>query len=403
MRRALSLTLLACSISFVSLGSRGFAQSSSLHGIDLTDLDRKAAPCDDFYEFANGTWRANNPIPASMTRWSRRWQAGETAKEKLHDILEAAAADKSAPKGSTTQLIGDYYGACMDESRANARGMDPIKPWFARIDAAHDMAALQPIMADLHDILVQVPFSFGSQPDPHKPSLVLADIGASGLSLPDRDYYLKPEPRFKEARDKYVEHVTNMFKLAGWDQKSAAAGCADQSWRWKRNSPRPHSTTLPCAIPRPSITTPHSRSCRPWLRTSTGPLTFQHKQIPTDVDMNVDQPKFMQEFDRQLQQTSLADWKVYLKWQLLEFSREFAFRAVRRGKFRLQRKVSERRDRDEAALEAVRGVRRPPARRPARTEVCGEIFSARRQSPHAGDGAQSACWPCATTSSAAPG
>ncbi len=106
MRTALSLTLLACSISFVSLG---FAQSSSLHGIDLSDLDRKAAPCDDFYEFANGTWRANNPIPASMTRWSRRWQSGETAKEKLHDILEAAAADKTAPKGSTTQLIGDCW------------------------------------------------------------------------------------------------------------------------------------------------------------------------------------------------------------------------------------------------------------------------------------------------------
>src|ERR1700719_4200276 len=114
MRRALSLMLLACSISFVALG---FAQSSSLHGIDLSDLDRKAATCDDFFEFANGTWRANNPIPASMTRWSKRWQAGESSKDKLREILEAASADKSAAQGSTEQIIGDYYGACMDESR----------------------------------------------------------------------------------------------------------------------------------------------------------------------------------------------------------------------------------------------------------------------------------------------
>src|SRR3984957_765876 len=212
MRRALSLMLLACSISFVALG---FAQSSALHGIDLTDLDRKAAPCVDFYEFANGTWRANNPIPASMTRWSRRWQAGETAKDGLHDIFEGAAADKNAAKGSTDQIIGDYYGACMDESRVNARGLDPIKPWFAKIDGARDIATLQPVIVEMHDILVQVPFGFGSQPDPHKPSLVLADIGAGGLSLPDRDYYLKPEARFKEAREKYVEHITTMFKLAG--------------------------------------------------------------------------------------------------------------------------------------------------------------------------------------------
>ena len=225
--RSLLVLLLSCAPFALS-------QTSSLHGIDLTDLDRKAEPCSDFFQFANGTWRANNPIPASMTRWSKRWQAGESSKDKLREILEAASADKNAPKGSTEQVIGDYYGACMDESRVNARGMDPIKPWFAKIDAAREMAALQQVMAEMHDILVTVPFALGSQQDPHKPSWVLADLGASGLGLPDRDYYLKPEPRFKEARDKYIEHVTAMFKLAGLDQKSAAAA-ARPSWPWRRS------------------------------------------------------------------------------------------------------------------------------------------------------------------------
>src|SRR5579871_4488105 len=109
--RALFLPLLTCLL----LASQ-FALSQALHSVYLDDLDRKAAPCDDFYQFANGTWRANNPIPASMSRWSRRWQAGEFAKDKLHDILEAAAAEKDAAKGSNDQIIGDYYGACMDES-----------------------------------------------------------------------------------------------------------------------------------------------------------------------------------------------------------------------------------------------------------------------------------------------
>ena len=123
--RALLVLLLSCAPFAAS-------QTSSLHGIDVADLDRKAEPCTDFYEFSNGTWRANNPIPASMTRWSKRWQAGESSKDKLREILEAASADKSAPQGSTEQIIGDYYGACMDESRVNARAMDPIKPWFAK-------------------------------------------------------------------------------------------------------------------------------------------------------------------------------------------------------------------------------------------------------------------------------
>jgi putative endopeptidase len=293
-----------------------FSQTA-LHSIYLDDLDRKAAPCDDFYEFANGTWRANNPIPASMTRWSRRWQAGESSKDKLHEILEAAAADKSAPKGSAEQIIGDYYGACMDEPRVNARGVEPLKPWFAKIDAAHDTAALQEVMADLHDILVNAPFAMGGQQDPHKPSWVLADFGASGLGLPDRDYYLKPEPRFKEAREKYVEHVAAMLKLAGWDAKSAAnAAQTVMSMETKFAEASLDNVAL-----RDPAATDHNTTfaqLQAMAPHADWAGYFKHKQLPTDVDTNVDQPKFMLEVDRQMQQTPLADWKVYLKWQLLD-------------------------------------------------------------------------------------
>jgi putative endopeptidase len=301
---------------FLSFSPLALSQTPTLHGIDLTDLDGKVEPCNDFYEFANGTWRANNPIPASMTRWSRRWQAGETSKDKLRDILESTAADKTAPPGSNTRLIGDYYGACMDESRVNARGMDPIKPWFAKIDASGNIAVLQQVMAEMHDILIQVPFAFGSQQDVHKPSWVLADLGASGLGLPDRDYYLKPEPRFQDAREKYVAHVTAMFKLAGWDQKSAAAAAqtimvmetklAEASLdnvALRDPAASDHNTTFAQL----QALAPHVD----WA------AYFKHKQISTDVDMNVDQPKFMQEVERQMQQTPLADWKIYLKWHLL--------------------------------------------------------------------------------------
>jgi endothelin-converting enzyme/putative endopeptidase len=300
----------------LTYGSVLFSQTSSLHGIDLGDLDRKAEPCTDFYEFANGTWRANNPIPASMTRWSKRWAAGESSKDKLREILETASADKNAPQGSTEQIIGDYYGACMDESRVNAGGMDPIKPWFAKIDAARDSAALQQVIAEMHAILVQVPFALGGQQDPHKPSWVLADLGAGGLGLPDRDYYLKPEPRFQQAREKYGEHVTAMFKLAGWDQKSAApAAQAIMSMETKLAEASLDNVALrdPSATDH-NTTFVQLQAMAPHIDWTS---YFKHKQIPTDVDMNVDQPKFMQEVDRQMQQTPLADWKVYLKWQLL--------------------------------------------------------------------------------------
>jgi endothelin-converting enzyme/putative endopeptidase len=302
--------------------SAAFAEAPPLRGIEVADLDRTVDPCVDFYAFANGTWRANNPIPASMTRWSRRWQAGETSKEKLRDLLEAAAKDAGAAKGSPERLIGDYYGACMDEPRVDARGFTPLKPWFARIDAVKDASGLQQVLIDLHDTGFPVPFAVSGQQDPHRPEHILADVGANGFAMPDRDYYLKPDDRFKEARDKYQAHVSAMLALAGWDKTAAANGArvvmAIEA-KYAENTLDNVTLRDPAATDH-NMTVAQLRDLAPHFDWAA---YFKHKQLPDDVDMNVDQPRYMQELDRQLQQTSLADWKIYLDWQVLNASAVF--------------------------------------------------------------------------------
>src|SRR5262245_60751514 len=156
------------------ISTAALAQAPTLHGVQTGDLQTSAQPCDDFFQYANGAWRAANPIPASMTRWSRRWQAGENAKDRLKEILEALPQQN--PAGSTEQLLSDYYGSCMDQTKVDALGAKPLAPWFAKIDAAKDMAALQAVIAELHDVQVTAPFAVNAQQDLHDPTYVLADV-----------------------------------------------------------------------------------------------------------------------------------------------------------------------------------------------------------------------------------
>ena len=105
------------SIVFAGLFSLATAAAAAPHGIEPADINRNGNACTDFFDYANGAWRKENAIPDYMDRWSRRWQSGEINKEHVRDILDEVSARRDWPAGSAEQLSGDFYGACMDESR----------------------------------------------------------------------------------------------------------------------------------------------------------------------------------------------------------------------------------------------------------------------------------------------
>jgi putative endopeptidase len=300
---------------FMAAANVASAQQPALKGIETADMDRAAKACDDFYSYSNGAWRAQNPIPASMDRWSRRWQAGENNKDQLRKILDELSSEPAQPKGSPAQLTGDFYAACTNVKAVDAAGVTPLKPYLDAIDAIHDAASLQKELVELHTIGVMVPFAFGSTQNPHEPTRIIADVSASGLGLPDRDYYLKPEQRFAAARAGYLVYVAKIFVLSGASEADAKAAAQTVM-------------TFETALAKASLDNVALRD--PHAVDHVGNLDALEKTTPhfdwkaylaiTGVahsELNVDQPLFMAEVERQLVSTPLSSWKTYLRWHVL--------------------------------------------------------------------------------------
>src|SRR5689334_15921248 len=164
---------------------------------DLSAMDKTVDPCEDFYEYACGTWRKNNPIPSDQSRWGRFNELADYNRQFLHNILEKASAND--PKRTPVmQKVGDTYQACMDEAAANSKGSTPLKAQMDRIAATTSKDQLIDTIAYLQSMGVPALFGFGATPDLHNASVQIANVGQGGLGLPDRDYYFDTDPKSQE-------------------------------------------------------------------------------------------------------------------------------------------------------------------------------------------------------------
>jgi putative endopeptidase len=285
-------------------------------GLDVKAMDKSADPCADFYQYSCGGWQKNNPIPPDQVSWDVYSKLYQDNLNYLRGILDEAAI-KANQTDALTQKIGDFYGACMDETTVETRGLAPLQSDLNAIALLKSPKEITPLIAHLQLAYGRgIIFAQGSTQDPDDSEQQIAEVDQGGLGLPDRDFYVKDDAKSKETRERYVQYVQKMFELMG-DDAAAAKENAETVMR------------METALARASMTRVDRRD----------PYKLKHKmkfteltQLAPNVDwaayyaqlqypkfeiVNVATPEFFKEVSRQITADPISDWQTYFRFHVV--------------------------------------------------------------------------------------
>ncbi|GEO07891.1 peptidase M13 [Segetibacter aerophilus] len=286
--------------------------------VDKSNMDLSVKPGDNFYQYVNGNWIKNNPVPASKTRWGSFDVLREESSQRLRTLLDESA--KNTGKDRKTQMIGDFYASGMDSAAIEAAGIIGIKADLDRISDIKNLQAALTEVAMLRTMGYSSPiFRFGVQQDRKNVDQYIPQVNQGGTTLPDRDYYLKNDPRSMRIREAYKTYLQQLFSLAGEEPVKAAAS-ADAVMRietalakvqYSRVEQRdPYKTYNKFAIKDLNALTPDMN----WNN------LFVQMKVQAGDSVLVDNPAFLKTADLLLGVLPLNDWKSYLRWSVLKSS-----------------------------------------------------------------------------------
>ena len=185
-------------------------------GFDSAGMDRSVLPGDNFYQFANGTWAKNTPIPADKSNYGMFTVLDDLSRERTRTIIE----DQSTNPNSK---IGNAYASFMDVAAIDAKGLAPFEPWLNQVRGLKSKTGLASLYSDADRLGINIPYVMFIGQDRKASDQYALNVLQGGLGMPDRDYYLSKDPKLAETKAAYLQHLTNMLTLAGEANAAARA------------------------------------------------------------------------------------------------------------------------------------------------------------------------------------
>ncbi|MDQ6717331.1 MAG: M13 family metallopeptidase [Gemmatimonadota bacterium] len=317
--RLISAAAILASLVVGSASAQNAVPLAPLKVFDPSYMDASVSACTDFFQFANGGWLKRDTIPAAFSTSGVAKDMTDRNEIVVRSVLADAMAHRaSAPGGSTERKLGTFYASCMDSTSAESAGIKPIQPELNRIAAVNSRADLVREIAALQPMRAAVLFRYSPSSDPKDATHYIVDLNQGGLGMPDRDYYLKTDPRSDSLRRKYVGHVARVLSLAG---ENATDASADAGRVMALETELAKASMTRIAQREPSAT--YHKTMLPDLQKLVPaidwPAYFKSIGVTsTPAFVNVGQPDYFRRANELLNTVPLEDWRAYMRYHLID-------------------------------------------------------------------------------------
>ena len=297
-----------------------------LSGLDKRFIDSDADPCVDFAKYSCGNFAKYYPIPNDRSGYGTGALVAERNEYILHTMLEEAAAG-GANRTPDEQKIGDYYAACLDADTINKKGLEPLRPELDRIAALKNKSELTALLAHFQLINASAFLGFGEQQDFKDATKQIALVDQGGIGLPERDYYFRTGDAAEKTRTQYVQHITNMLKLMGESQSSAASD-AQSIMQLETALAKVSMDMVTQRDPNKVYHLMQVSELQALTPQIDWPKFFAEGGAPAISQVNVANPDFFKGLKALLDTTDMSMIKAYLRWVLINGVQSIALPAA---------------------------------------------------------------------------